>query len=322
VPRTTLHLFARVARRLAGPLATIVVASFVISVALSLAPGDPASRLAGPHATLAQVARVRHQLGLDESAVTRYGDWVSGLFHGHLGTSIVYRSSVTSLIGPRIGTTLLLVAYAALLIFVAGIGLGILGGAVRPLGPVVAAVTGLGIAVPTFVAAVLLVNWFALDLGWFPATGSGSGLVGQLRHLTLPAVALALSWSAYVAQITRASIQEERSRDHVDAALGRGLAPLTVFRRHVLRNAAVPIVTVSGLTIAGLVASSVIVESAFGLSGIGSLLVESVSDKDYNVVQAIAVILVILFVVVTTAIDALHPVLDPRLRSSGAPGAA
>lgn len=308
-------MFARGAKHLIGPLATIVLASFVVSIALSLAPGDPAAQLVGPRASPAKVAAVRHEVGLDESPVHRYVDWVGGAVHGDFGQSISHRDSVASLIGPRIGTTVLLVAYAALLIFVFGVGIGLLGGAIRPLGPVVAALTGLGIAVPTFVAAVLLVNWFALDLGWFPATGNGDGFTDQIKHLTLPAVALALSWSAYVAQVTRAAVQEERHREHVDVALGRGLAPLWVFRRHVARNAAVPIVTIAGLTIAGLVASSVVVESAFGLSGIGSLLVQSVASKDYNVVQAITVILVVLFVVVTSAIDGLQTLLDPRLRT-------
>jgi peptide/nickel transport system permease protein len=183
----------------------------------------------------------------------------------------------------------------------------------------VAAITGLAIAVPTFVAAQLLVSWFALGLGWFPATGEGSGLFDQLRHLTLPAVALALSWSAYVAQITRTAVREENEREHVDTARGRGVPAGAVFRRHVLRNAAIPIVTISGLTVAGLVASAVVVESAFGLNGIGSLLVQSVSAKDYNVVQAISMLLVVLFIVVTTAIDVLQTSLDPRLRAHVAP---
>ncbi len=300
---------------LAGPIATVLIASFVISIALSLSPGDPVAQLVGPHADAAKVELVRHELGLDESPVQRYVDWLGGAIHGDFGQSIVHRDSVTSLIGPRIGTTLFLVTYAAISIFIFGVGLGVLGGAIPPAGPVVAAITGLAIAVPTFVAAVLLVNWFALDLHWLPATGSGSGFVDQLRHLTLPAIALALAWSGYVAQITRAAIVEERSREHVEVAIGRGLHPVTVFRRHVLRNAAVPIATISGLTIAGLVASSVVVESAFGLNGVGTLLVQSVSSKDYNVVQAIVVILVVLFVVVTTAIDAFQTVLDPRLRS-------
>jgi peptide/nickel transport system permease protein len=303
-----------VARRLLGPLATIVVASFVISVALSLAPGDPAARLAGPHASPAKVALIGRQLGLDHSPLVRYGDWVADVFHGSFGRSIVYRTPVTTLIGPRIGTTLALVAYSTLLICIVGIGLGMIGGALRPLRTAVAALTGVGIALPTFVASILLIDWFALDLGWLPATGGGSGFLGQVRHLTLPAVSLAIGWVSYVAQITKTAVAEEGAREHVAAATGRGLRGGTVFRRHVARNAAVPIVTISGITVAGLFAGAVVVESAFGLNGIGSLLVQSVSLKDYNVVQAISVIMVVLFVAATATIDLLQTALDPRLR--------
>lgn len=301
---------------IAGPLVTIVVASFVISIGLSLAPGDPTAQLLGGRPTAAQVADARHELGLDRNVFERYGSWVGGVAQGDLGESIARRQSVASLIGPRLGTTALLIAYAAALVALLGLGLGVLGGAVRRLGPVVAAISGLAIAVPTFVAAQLLVKWFSLDLGWLPATGAGSGFAGRLEHLTLPAIALALSWVAYVAQITRTAIGEEYGREHVETARGRGLSGATVFRRHVLRNAAIPIVTIGGLTLAGLIASSVVVEAAFGIGGVGSLLVDSVLTQDYNVVQAISVLLVVAFVLVTTVIDALQVALDPRLRAA------
>ncbi|MBS1868595.1 MAG: ABC transporter permease [Actinobacteria bacterium] len=302
------------ARWLVGPLVTVLVASFVISAALALAPGDPVAQLLGPRPTAAQIAVTRHELGLDRSVPVRYWDWLSGAVHGDLGFSIVHRDSVATLIGPRLGTTALLVAYAGVLILVGGVGLGILGGALRRMSPLVAAITGLGIAIPAFVAAQLLVSVFSLRLGWFPATGAGSGLADRLWHLTLPAIALAVAWAAYVAQITRTAIRDEDEREHVETARARGLTAPVVFRRHVLRNAAIPIVTISGLSIAGLIASSVVVESAFGLGGLGTLLVDSVTARDYNVVQAITVALVLVFVVVTTLIDVLHTMLDPRLR--------
>lgn len=303
-----------VGRRIIGPIATVIAASFLVAMALALSPGDPVAKLAGPKANEEKVERVREELGLDQPPLQRYVNWLGSAVQGDFGASIPRKTSVSSLLGPRIGITLFLVVYAALLIAIFGIGLGILGGAFRSLGPVVAAICGLAIAVPTFVAAVLLVNWFSLDLGLLPATGPGEGFWDRLEHLTLPAIALALSWAAFVGQVTRAAVQEERSREHVEAALARGLHPAGVFRRHVLRNAAVPIATVSGLTVAGLVASSVVVEEAFGLGGVGSLLVESVANKDFNVVQAITMFLVVLFVVITSAIDMLQTALDPRLR--------
>ncbi|MDX3587139.1 ABC transporter permease [Streptomyces europaeiscabiei] len=317
-PRFPVHRFAVVAKRLAGPLATLLISSFAVYAALSAAPGDPAIQLAGSHATPAQLAAARHELGLDDPLPVRYWHWLTGLPQGRLGTSITYRTDVADLIGPRLGTTLLLIAYAAVLIAVLGVTLGIVGGAFRRLSPFVVTLTAVGVAIPGFVAASLLVSLFALKLGWFPTTGAGSGGFGdRMWHLTLPAVALALGWSAWVAQITRTSIRTERSREHVETARGRGIAPVLVFRRHVLRNASIPITTVLGLTVAGLLAGAVVVERAFGLDGLGSLLITSVSAKDYDVVLAISLLLITSFVVVTGLVDVLHALLDPRLRTKG-----
>ena len=305
-------------RWLLGPLITLLVSSFALYALLSLAPGDPVARRLGPHATPAQAAALRHQLGLDHPLPVRYWDWLTGALHGDFGISLVYQTSVSSLLGARLVTTLALVLYASLLVIAVGLGLGILGTVVRPLGPVVAALAGLGVAIPSYVAASLLVSVFTLDLGWFPALGAGSGFADRVWHLTLPAVALAIGWSAYVTQISAAALREERGREHVETAIGRGLPAASVFRRHVLRNAAIPVITISGLTVAGLFAGSVVVEAAFGIDGLGSFLVSAVSAKDYNVVQAIGLLLVAVFVVVTTLIDVLHVTLDPRLRTKEA----
>ncbi|MFJ8025409.1 ABC transporter permease [Streptomyces sp. NPDC096311] len=301
-------------RALFGPVVTIVVATFLVQVALASAPGDPAASLAGSHATPKQIAVVRHELGLDEPLLVRYWDWLSGAMRGDFGVSILSHDNVSSLISARVGTTLFLVVYAAILILAFGIGSGILGGISRAMGPVVASLSGLAVAVPAFVVAQLLINYLSLELGWFPVVGAGDGFADRIWHLTLPAIALSLALCAYAAQITRTAIREEASREHVETARGRGLPPGHVFRRHVLRNAALPILTISGISIAGLIAGTVVVESAFGLDGIGSLLVKGVEAKDYNVVQAITLILVVVFVIATSLVDLLQRVLDPRTR--------
>ncbi len=296
-------------------LGTLLVASLVIYGALALAPGDPATELAGPRATPKLIAQIRHEYGLDRPFLVRYWSWLTGALHGNFGISLQFHQSVSSLLAPRLPVTLELVAYASVIIFVFGLGLGLLPSLLPRLNVLVTITAGVGIAVPTFVAALVLVEIFALKLGWFPAVGTGPGLAGQVWHLTLPAFALALSWAAYVAQISRASVREQQGREHVATARGRGLPSALVFRRHVLRNASLPIVTVSGLTIAGLIAGSIVVETAFGIGGIGSLLVQSVSAKDYNVVLAISLILVVAFVLATTLSDLAHLALDPRLRA-------
>jgi peptide/nickel transport system permease protein len=302
-------------RPVLGGLFTILVASFVIFVALSFAPGDPAVALAGPHATPDQLQALREQLGENQPLLVRYVSWLGGLVHGDFGQSTQFRQSVSSLLGPRVGVTVLLVTYAFLLILVFGIGLGLLPSLHRALRWPVVIVSSLGVAIPTFVAALLLIEVFALRLGWFPVLGTSSGgVANRLWHLTLPAIALALSWAAFVAQISRASIRDQENREHVETARSRGLSSGLIFRKHVLRNAAVPIVTVVGLTLAGIIAGSIVVETAFGIGGIGSLLVVSVSAKDTNVVLAISIIFVVAFVVATTLADFAQIMLDPRVR--------
>jgi peptide/nickel transport system permease protein len=305
----------RSALRICGTAAgTLLVASLVIYGALALAPGDPATELAGPRATPKLIAEIRRQYGLDRPFPVRYWDWLTGALHGNFGVSLQFHQSVSSLLAPRLPVTLELVAYASLIIFIMGLGLGLLPSLARRLNVVVTVAAGIGIAVPTFVAALILVEIFALKLGWFPAVGTGTGFGGIVSHLTLPAFALAFSWAAYVAQISRASVREQEGKEHVATARGRGLPSTLIFRRHVLRNASLPIVTVSGLTVAGLIAGSIVVETAFGLGGMGSLLIQSVSAKDYNVVLAISMILVLAFVLATTLSDLAHLALDPRIR--------
>jgi peptide/nickel transport system permease protein len=168
-------------------------------------------------------------------------------------------------------------------------------------------------AIPSFVAAILLLSVFAVNLGWFPAIGAGEGFADRLWHLVLPAVALAASALAIVARVTRVSVREELEREHVQTAVSRGIPWRLVVRRHVLRNAAIPIATVSGLTITSLIALAAVVERAFGINGIGATLVQAAASKDLALVQGIALVLVAAFVVGNTIVDLLYAVLDPRV---------
>jgi peptide/nickel transport system permease protein len=305
-------------RKVAGLAATLLVASFLIYAAMYVAPGDPATLIAGGHATPELLAEIRTEYHLSDPFVTRYVDWLTGLLHGDLGTSFVYRTPVTSLLGGRIGNTVFLVIYASLLILLIGIGLGVVAALLPRTGQVITVATSIGLATPSFVAAIILMTIFAVNLGWFPVLGGGAGFVDRIWHLTLPAVALALSWLAYVAQITKVSVRDELHREHVDTARARGIREREIVRRHVLRNAVIPITTVSGLTVAGLLAGTVVVETAFGIAGIGSFLLQSVSSKDFAVVQAISLIVVAAFVIVNASVDVLNGALDPRIRFRGA----
>ena len=306
-------------RRLAGLLLTLVASSFLVFSSLYLAPGDPVATLSGGRTLPPEaVQALRHQYRLDDPFLSRYLTWLGDLVRGNLGESLAFGTGVADLIGARAATTALLVAMASVLIVGGGVGLGLvagLRGGLLDRGVLVATV--IGQAVPSFVAAIALIWVFAVRLGWFPAIGAGTGVAGRVQHLILPALAVALAQLAYVARITRAATQEELRREHVETARARGLAPSQVVRRHVVRNAMVPIVTVSGLTVAGLLATTVVVERAFNLDGVGSLLVESVIRKDFAVVQAVSLLLVAAFILVNTVTDAVYGALDPRMRLEG-----
>ena len=304
--------------RLGALLATLLVASIVIYGALYVAPGDPSTLLAGNKASPKTLEAIREQWHLDDPIHARYWDWLSGVVRGDLGQSFTYKQSVASLIADRLATTALLIGYAFLVTLLVGVLLGVLG-ALRPrAGGGITVLTSICIATPTYVAAIVLITVFAVELGWFPVFGDGEGLPDRLEHLTLPAIALALAWTAFVAQLTKTAVHEEAEKEHVATARSRGLSEAAIVRRHIVRNAMIPITTVLGITIAGLVAGTVVIEQSFNLNGIGSLLVQATSSKDFALVQGISLLLVTIFVVVNVAVDLVNAALDPRLRRGSA----
>lgn len=304
-----------VLRRLAMLAVTLVVASFVIYSAMYLAPGNPIAALLGGRTPSPEaVAVLERRYHLDDPFLLRYLRWVGGALHGDLGVSIQLRQEVSTLISQRIGTTVQLVLFSSLIIIVVGIGLGLLGGLRKGvLDNFVIGVSTLSAAVPAFVASIVLLSVFAVNLRWFPALGTGDGVGDRIKHLTLPAVALAFSSIALVARITRSAVREELGREHVQTAISRGIPYPLVVRRHVMRNAAIPITTVVGITVASLFAASAVVERAFALNGIGSYLIQAALSKDIAVVQGISLVIVAVFVIVNAAVDFLYAVLDPRV---------
>ena len=305
-------------RQLFASLVALVVSTVVVFGAMYVAPGDTLKFLSGGRTLSPEaVDSYRQQFHLDDPLPQRYGKWLWDAMQGDFGDSLVTRTPVSDMLAPRLGTTFLLLAMAAVLVMVGGVALGLLAGlSGRRTDTAVSIFVSFGMALPQFVVAALLTAVFAVELGWLPVYGSGEGLGDEMRHLILPSIALALGSMAYVARISRVAVREEESREHVETARTRGLSGTTVVRRHVLRNALVPITTVTGLSIAGLIASSVVVENAFGLNGLGSLLVESVLAKDFAAVQAISLILVVLFLIVNLVVDLLYAALDPRLRGA------
>jgi peptide/nickel transport system permease protein len=304
----------------ANVLVTALVSSFLVFALLQFAPGNPIDVLSGGrpldhHSMLA----LRHEYHLNDAFLHRYWLWLTGVLHGQFGPSIAYNEPVSQLLGPRVVTTVLLVTLSSLLIVFGGTLVGVLAAlAPRRLYTLLSTLMTVALATPPFVAAIVFITYLAARLGWFPVYGPGAGLPDRLYHLILPACALALSGGVYIARVTDVSVRSELGQEHVQTARIRGLSSSKILRRHVLRNALIPIVTISGVTVASLIAGSVVIETAFGLNGLGSLLVQSVENNDFAVVEAICLVLIVAFILINGLVDAIYVVIDPRLRRKGA----
>lgn len=307
------RVLAQLARQLGSLALTLFLSSVVIFCAVLLTPGDPVSAFAGgTRPTPDMIAAIRAEHHLDDPIWLQYLHWAGGVLSGDLGTSYVYRTDVVDLIAPRIGITLLLVGYAVVLIAVFGIGSGIVAATRGPLADRAVLVgTSIGMALPTFVVAILLIWVFARVLGWFPVYGAGDGFLDHLYHLTLPAISLAVLYIAYLSRITRGAVVGQLHSEHVETARVRGIPRTRIFRRHVFLNASPQILAVSGATVAGLFAVSAIAEQAFGIGGLGSLLTEAAARKDVPVVQVISLLLVVVFVVLNAIADVAIAIIDP-----------
>lgn len=314
--RSSVRLARAILVRLAWLFVTLLAASFLIFSATFLVPGSVISTITGGRSLGPDiVAQLRAQYRLDDPFLVQYWTWLGNVLQGDFGFSIVSREPVSSLVGGRLPTTLALVVYASLLVLIVGLALGLLGAVGRPaVDRSVMAITSVGIAVPTFVAAALLISVLSVALGWFPVVGVGDGGLDTLWHLTLPAISLSILSTAYIARVSRTSIREQLDAHYIETSRARGLSESSVIRRHALRNAALPISTAVGIAIASLLASTVVVEQIFSLPGIGSLLVRAVEQKDFAVAQAVSLILVAGFIIINTLVDVFYYVLDPRLR--------
>lgn len=305
----------RIASKLGALLLTLFLASLLVFFSRFIVPGDPVSfLLRGRKPSPEAIQAVSAQYGLDLPPWQQYLNWLIGLFQGDLGRSLQFRQDVATVIGDRLPVTLGLVVMAGIMIAIVGLTAGIIAALNRGKladRAILIFLTVLG-AIPSFVGSIILIAVFAVGLGWFPTFGSGTGFWDTVYHLFLPSLALAIVFSVLVGKVTRSSMVEQIGREHVEVATSRGLPRGAVIRRHVFRNSISPIVTVSGILVAGLLVASTIVEAAFGISGLGSLLVQSVDRLDFPVVQAIVLFVVASFVIVNAVIDLLEPWIDPR----------
>jgi peptide/nickel transport system permease protein len=310
------RIAAFIAGRLAGLVATLLVMSFVVYAALYLAPGSPIDVITGGRPLPPQtIAAINAEYGFDKPFLVRYVQWLGDVIHGDFGQSIVFRQNVSTLLASRAGTTAFLVAYAALLIIAFGIVLGLLS-ALRKgrADTAILATTTIGIATPSFVAAIVMISVFTLTLHWFPAIGAGSGLTDRIWHLTMPAVALALAGTAYVARLTRAALIETMEQDFVRAARAKGLRRARIVAVHALPSALIPVVTAAGPLVGVLLTGVFVIEDVFQVPGIGRFYVAAVSARDYPLVLGLTIVLAASVIVANLVVDLVHGWLDPRVR--------
>ncbi|WP_306120500.1 MULTISPECIES: ABC transporter permease [unclassified Roseitalea] len=312
-------MLAYTARRLLIVLVTLLCASAVVFFVLEIVPGDPARLMLGLNASDAAVQALREQMGLNEPVLIRYFAWLGGMARGDFGTSLTYSVPVIELIGERVMVSVPLALIALVMSTAIAIPLGIFTAARRGRPADTAAMAGaqLGIAIPNFWFALLLVWVFAITLQWLPAGGFpgwSDGLWPGLSALLLPAVALALPQAAILTRITRSALIETLAEDYVRTARAKGLPARVVLWRHALRNALIPVLTILGLQFAFLLAGTIIIENVFYLPGLGRLVFQAIGQRDLIVVEGVVVLLVATVVFVNFLVDLAYGWADPRLR--------
>jgi peptide/nickel transport system permease protein len=304
-------------RRSAALLVALFVASLVVFIVLQILPGDPALVILGPDAQPDTLAALRHQLGLDLPVWLRYLRWAGGLLTGDFGRSTAYDASAASLILQRIAVTLPLAIMAMLLAAALAIPLGVWAASRR--GPVdggIMAVTQIGVAVPDFWLALLLILLFAVHFEWFPAGGFPGwwhGAGASFRALVLPMLALAIPQAAILARVTRGAVLDVGLRDYLRTARAKGMREGAILWRHAVPNALIPVITLMGLQFSFLLAGTIIIENVFALPGLGSLLFQAIGQRDLVLVQDLVLLFAALVIVINFLVDLLNAAIDPRL---------
>lgn len=313
-------MLAFLLRRLLSLVLTAWLATVAVFAVLEAVPGDPAQLMLGMEARPDTLAALRAQMGLDRPLAERYLRWTGGLLRGDLGVSLTYARPVADLVAERLVVTLPLALLSLALSTVAAIPLGLLAAARRGRGGdwAVLGFAQLGVAMPSFWIAILLILLFSVTLGWFPAGGFPGWEAGAgpaLKALLLPAVALAVPEAAILARVTRTAVLDTLGEDHVRTARAKGLGKAAVLLRHALPNALIPVATVLGLQFSFLVAGAVVVENVFTLPGLGRLLYQAIGQRDLIVVQGVVVLLALFVVAVNALVDIACAAVDPRPRA-------
>jgi len=303
-------------RRIALLFGMMLVGSFLIFSLVYLAPGDPLAALTGnKFVSEERVAQLTAMYHLDQPFLSRFGLWVLDVFRGDLGDSIVFQSSVNSLLAKALPITISLVILSELFIVIFGFAAAVISARFRGApDAVISIASSLAVSIPVFVVAVVLAIVFGRILGWFPTIGPGEDGLDRLYHLILPAIAMSIGGSALIARIGRSAFIEELDSPHVTTEVARGINAARVFRRHVVRNGLPPVVAVVAIQIPGLIAGAVVAEQVFNLGGVGTLLLAGINARDFALVQAIGLIILATTVTFGIAADIVYGLLDPAAK--------
>lgn len=297
----------------------LLIVAVIVFLLLRMTPGDPAAAIAGDGATVQDIERIRAQLGLDAPVVSQFFGWLGHVLRGDLGYSYFYKMSVTELIGQRLEPTLSVAAVTVVLTVLIAVPLGVLAASRRGgrVDRFIMSASVLGFSVPVFVAGYLMIWLFSMQLGWLPSQGYNriaAGVGPWLRNLVLPCVTLAVMYAALIARVTRAAVSEALTEDYVRTARAKGISEWRMLIRHALANAAVPIATIIGLSVAGLIGGVVVTETIYAIPGLGQLTVDAVLSRDYPLIQGITLFFSLVYVVVNLLVDLSYLLLDPRIR--------
>jgi peptide/nickel transport system permease protein len=305
--------------RLLAVIPVMLVVATVSFVLIRLAPGDPASVLAGPYASAEDIAQLGRQLGLDEPLPVQLLRWYGRLFRGDLGDSIFLRRPVIEAIVERLEPTLLLTCWGTLIAVLIGVPAGVVSARRHntAVDQSLMAVALLGLSVPNFLLGLLMILVFGVWLGWLPVAGYVSletGLWPNLRSLLMPALSLGLVQSALIARITRSSMLDVLREQYILSSRAKGLDERVVIYKHALKNAIIPTLTVIGITFALLIGGAVVIESVFNIPGLGRLIISAVLRRDYPVVQGVVLLIAVVYTLVNLLVDLAYLAIDPRIR--------
>lgn len=300
-------------KRLGQMVLVLIAVSVLIFAMVRITPSDPvASMTSGKNVSEETRQELREHYNLDKSYPEQYIIWITGVLHGDFGESYQYKQAVDFLIGERIGTTLSLVLIAGLLAILIAIPVGVISAMKMNswIDKLLSVLTLIFVASPVFLTALVLMLVFALELKWFPAIYQGNGI----KEMILPAIALAMNMVALTSRITRTTMIEQLNSDYIRTATAKGLPRHRVVITYALKNALIPIITVTSVQIGSMLVGAVLVESVFAMGGLGDLLITGIKAADYPVVQGVTLLMVTIFLVINLLVDILYAVLDPRIR--------